>query len=122
MSRNDIVLFACGSRSMRSVFLLRSANAAARLIAVVVLPTPPFWLAIAMTMLWSRPEAPEKPAGSSSDSRSVIGPCQAGLLHLVAQIVRIEAFQPLLKPLLVRLLGRDIHGLGLVEHAWIHKD
>src|SRR2546427_4365295 len=47
MSRNDIVLFACGSRSMRSVGLPRSARAAARLMAVVVLPTPPFWFAMA---------------------------------------------------------------------------
>src|SRR5262245_47724004 len=50
MSRYDIVLLACGSRSMRRVRFFRSANAAARLIAVVVLPTPPFWLAIEMTI------------------------------------------------------------------------
>ena len=50
MSRKDMVLLAWGSRSMRRVFFCRSANAAARLIAVVVLPTPPFWLAIDMTM------------------------------------------------------------------------
>src|SRR5215510_1709396 len=47
MSRNDIVLLACGSRSIRSVGLPRRARAAARLMAVVVLPTPPFWFAIA---------------------------------------------------------------------------
>ena len=41
------MLLACGSRSTRSVRLPRSASAAARLIAVVVLPTPPFWLAMA---------------------------------------------------------------------------
>src|SRR5262245_23254564 len=51
MSRNDIVLLACGSRSMSSVRLPRRARAAARLIAVVVLPTPPFWLAIATIMV-----------------------------------------------------------------------
>ena len=51
MSRYDIVLFACGSRSIRSVRFFRSANAAARLMAVVVLPTPPFWLAIAMIII-----------------------------------------------------------------------
>src|SRR5207247_936239 len=44
------VLFACGSRSMRRVRLFLRANAAARLTAVVVLPTPPFWFAIAMTV------------------------------------------------------------------------
>src|SRR5437773_8739713 len=47
MSRNDIVLLAWGSRSMSSVGLPRSARAAARLMAVVVLPTPPFWFAMA---------------------------------------------------------------------------
>ena len=47
MSRNDIVLLAWGSRSMSSVRLPRRARAAARLIAVVVLPTPPFWFAMA---------------------------------------------------------------------------
>ena len=34
---------------MSSVFCPRRASAAARLIAVVVLPTPPFWLTIART-------------------------------------------------------------------------
>src|SRR5689334_1400070 len=47
-SRNEIELLACGSRSRRSVFDPRRANAAARLMAVVVLPTPPFWLVIAI--------------------------------------------------------------------------
>src|SRR5215471_8820506 len=46
-SRYDIVLLAWGSRSTRSVGLPRSESAAARLIAVVVLPTPPFWFAMA---------------------------------------------------------------------------
>ena len=36
---------------MSSVRLPRSASAAARLMAVVVLPTPPFWLAMATIML-----------------------------------------------------------------------
>src|ERR1044072_4943890 len=34
---------------MSSVFVPRRARAAARFIAVVVLPTPPFWLTIART-------------------------------------------------------------------------
>ena len=37
-----IEAFDCGSRSIRSVFFFFSAMAAARLIDVVVLPTPPF--------------------------------------------------------------------------------
>src|SRR5213594_733146 len=47
MSRNDIVLLAWGSRSISSVRRPRRARAAARLMAVVVFPTPPFWLAMA---------------------------------------------------------------------------
>src|SRR4029450_12876816 len=39
----------CGSMSTRSTWWLCSARAAPRLMAVVVLPTPPFWLARAMT-------------------------------------------------------------------------
>src|SRR6056297_3640083 len=38
----------CGSRSTISTRAPESASAAPRLIVVVVLPTPPFWLAIAM--------------------------------------------------------------------------
>ena len=34
---------------MTSTFFSRTARDAARLMAVVVFPTPPFWLAIAMT-------------------------------------------------------------------------
>src|SRR5262245_36406685 len=46
----DIEESACGSRSISSVRWPRMARAAARLIAVVVFPTPPFWFAIAMTI------------------------------------------------------------------------
>ena len=38
---------------MSSVGLPRSDSAAARLMAVVVFPTPPFWLAMA-TIIWWR--------------------------------------------------------------------
>src|SRR5262249_2842438 len=44
-----LVAFDCGSQSMRSVFTSAAANDEARLMAVVVLPTPPFWLATAIT-------------------------------------------------------------------------
>ena len=43
------VRFACGSMSTSRTLKPSSASAPARLIAVVVLPTPPFWLAIAIT-------------------------------------------------------------------------
>ena len=41
-SRNEILLLAWGSRSMRSVLRPLMASAAARFTAVVVFPTPPF--------------------------------------------------------------------------------
>src|SRR5690606_10491047 len=44
-----IVALPCGSRSINSTFFFSIAKAAARLIAVVVLPTPPFWFAIHKT-------------------------------------------------------------------------
>src|SRR5262249_25837828 len=44
-----VVLFPCGSRSIRRLFFSLTARDAAKLIDVVVLPTPPFWFAIAMT-------------------------------------------------------------------------
>ena len=51
MSKNAKVALDCGSRSISRVFFFFRASAAARLMEVVVLPTPPFWLAIAMTQV-----------------------------------------------------------------------
>lgn len=45
-----LVAFACGSPSMRRVRCSAAARLAARFTAVVVLPTPPFWLATAMIL------------------------------------------------------------------------
>src|SRR5207247_7717586 len=45
------VRLACGSMSTHRTRKPSSASAPARLIAVVVLPTPPFWLAIAITFV-----------------------------------------------------------------------
>src|SRR5437588_3485868 len=45
------VALAWGSQSMRSTRRPRAARAAPRLMAVVVLPTPPFWLTTAMIRL-----------------------------------------------------------------------
>src|SRR5262245_61174251 len=44
-----VLALPCGSMSMRRMLLPQAASAVPRLIAVVVLPTPPFWLAIATT-------------------------------------------------------------------------
>ena len=46
-----VVAFPCGSESMTSTRRSFAASDAAKLMAVVVLPTPPFWLAIANTRL-----------------------------------------------------------------------
>src|SRR5580765_5685317 len=70
MSRNDIVLLDWGSRSRSSVRLPRRARAAARLIAVVVLPTPPFWLAIATIMMGGKNRATGIVTGSAQASSS----------------------------------------------------
>src|SRR5438445_11835931 len=43
-----LVAFDCGSQSTSRVFTSAAANDAAKLMAVVVLPTPPFWLATAI--------------------------------------------------------------------------
>ncbi len=43
------VQFACESRSMSRTRWPRNARACERFMAVVVLPTPPFWFPMAMT-------------------------------------------------------------------------
>src|SRR5215213_10692867 len=45
---SPLVAFPCGSVSMTSVRFSATARQAPRLMAVVVLPTPPFWFAMAM--------------------------------------------------------------------------
>ena len=42
--------FPCGSKSIKRTFLFVAARLAARLTAVVVLPTPPFWFATVMIL------------------------------------------------------------------------
>src|SRR6266540_2236613 len=51
---SPVVAFPCGSRSIRRVCLSARESPAARLTAVVVFPTPPFWLTTAMVRA-SRP-------------------------------------------------------------------
>src|SRR5579871_3366690 len=48
-----VLAFPCGSKSITSTRLWTAARAVARLIAVVVLPTPPFWFATAR-IRWCR--------------------------------------------------------------------
>ena len=50
-SPSPLVALACGSRSIRRIFFRFSAKQAEKLMAVVVLPTPPFWFAKATTFV-----------------------------------------------------------------------
>jgi hypothetical protein len=47
------VLFAWGSQSTKRTFFSITAKEAAKFMAVVVLPTPPFWFATAITRAMS---------------------------------------------------------------------
>ena len=49
------VAFACGSASIRSTFFSKTPKDAARLIEVVVFPTPPFWLCFLIFIILTRP-------------------------------------------------------------------
>ena len=73
----------CGSRSMTSVRNPSSARQAPRLTVVVVLPTPPFWLATAITRGSGRPRRRIRLRSSRIDScsrglRRVDGPHGSG--------------------------------------------
>src|SRR5262245_18370299 len=100
-SMNDIEELAWGSRSISSVRWPRNARAAARLIAVVVFPTPPFWLAIAMTIT---------ARGSY-------------YLHLVlAQLFVGEVLEPFLEPAGVDRILRLLEALGVMYDGLPHVD
>ena len=60
-----VLALPCGSRSISSTELPAAANAVARLTAVVVLPTPPFWFATAMTYM--APNGLRRPAPGRPD-------------------------------------------------------
>src|SRR4029077_142677 len=55
------VELACGSQSINRDRTSAAAKEAARLMAVVVFPTPPFWFATAITIPMSFLESNEKP-------------------------------------------------------------
>ena len=48
---NPLLEFDCGSQSINRTRISAAAKEAAKLIAVVVFPTPPFWFATAITLL-----------------------------------------------------------------------
>src|SRR6266446_573312 len=57
---SELVAFACGSRSTIKMRWPRSASAHPRLTAVVVLPTPPFWFAIATIFIFRTGERTQR--------------------------------------------------------------
>src|SRR5262245_46397349 len=60
-----LVAFAWGSRSIKRVGRSEAANEAARFTAVVVFPTPPFWLTTATTRLDAGMDTRAIPLGSN---------------------------------------------------------
>src|SRR5438552_4381307 len=50
-----MVALPCGSRSTSNTLRFMAARLAARFTLVVVFPTPPFWLAMAMILVKARP-------------------------------------------------------------------
>src|SRR5215831_5925603 len=117
MSRKDMVLLACGSRSMSSVRLPRRASAAARLMAVVVFPTPPFWLAMATITgrgILRRPSAEMHDGNAAGVADS---------LHFVlAEVVGIEALEPFVEMLGVRRLRGHVERLRVLDHRLLDED
>src|ERR1044072_3368266 len=93
MSRKDMVLLACGSRSMRRVGFPRRASAAARLMAVGVFPTPPFWFAMA-TIIEGCTDCNTPSHHRTPLDRDISPTIRRAPLHLVlAEVVRIEALE-----------------------------
>src|SRR2546430_1225403 len=129
-----MVEFGCGARSVRSVLKPLLATAAERLMAVVVFPTPPFWLATVMIIeperiltRKRRPKAAQTDRGDQPREASAASARDAAAKgrrasHLVfPHVVRIEVVEPLLH-LLVLIVGVGRNGLGLVEHRLRHVD
>src|SRR5262245_32647331 len=91
----------CGSRSTISTCSPIAASAVPRLIAVVVLPTPPFWLAIASTRAGrDGARAAARPPGAFITDDSVVLVMAVGLtfnrrVRLAASLRRRASFQRL---------------------------
>src|SRR5437762_1401335 len=92
--------------------------------AVVVLPTPPFWFAMA-TIIGGRDGLYQsgRAMWRAIDVGEVPDPAAARRLHLVlAEIVRVEALQPLVETIGVGLLAREVDGLRVVDHRLLDVD
>src|SRR5690606_21182625 len=69
----------CGSMSTISTFSPIAARAVPRLIAVVVLPTPPFWLETARTRVLPAWDTAEAPDGNDAAARIAARDGEVGL-------------------------------------------
>src|SRR5450631_690763 len=94
----------CGSRSTISTCSPMAASAVPRLIAVVVLPTPPFWLATASTR--GGLGATAKPSGVAISARSAAGAS-------VVCVIDPNSAPPQLLP----ILGLNEHAAVVPGHA-----
>ncbi len=85
---NPEVAFTCGSMSTRAVRFSAAARQAARFTAVVVFPTPPFWLmnAILLVMGLTLPERLDLPVDSRATERLQCA-ARRGLVNIGAQVV-----------------------------------
>src|SRR5690606_15840669 len=90
----------CGSESISSTFSPTAANAVPRLMAVVVLPTPPFWLATTSTRsgrsdftgTTQAPHAHDPTPGVAErgDHVRLVLPIAGGLLHVGHDVLPLE--------------------------------
>src|SRR5437667_5822542 len=114
---------------MSSVRLPRSARAAARLMAVVVLPTPPFWFAMATIIVMKTREGIV--AGNSRIAElatlaswrvAMTKPPTRPLHFVFPQVVRVEALEPLVQPIGVGFLRGEIDGLGVIDDRLLDEN
>src|ERR1700751_3122397 len=78
----------CGSKSTSRTRWPRSARAAPRLIVVVVLPTPPFWLATAMILVGTTIDYARRTAGGGAGGAVAERGCFTG--NLTVKQLRCE--------------------------------
>ena len=63
-----------------------------------------------------RPASPSQPRAARGMRRV------ARYILYLPELVRVEALEPLLQPVAVGTLGREVHGLGVVDDRLLHQD
>ena len=131
MSTKDIELFPCGSKSSRSVLRPFEAKAAERLMAVVVLPTPPFWFVIARIteiQLRSADDSGQVRCRRADIYRKLLivkalwlrGIAVAGrdrLHRVLAEILGIQILQDLTQSFFIQVLVPHLQRLGAIQNV-----